>query len=411
MDPTEDQLQGIRNQITCSNKNFAKGRKKKSNFDSPVGSWKTLPWPAYALEPGLLDPENDSQLHFFAACETKGRIQEVMAYVEKTKPSLNPMQHENTKPFLSCLEYGLEQAAFGGHLEAVRFFLQLREPFRVPLHSCVFERFIPEPEGYKSSVKPTAQLILKDEKDLIPLFQIFVDDGGWKPDTYWISPEYRGLQHAFKFGNCISSKPLLRLLLAHGADATRGLEKAIKMWDAEAVDILLQHGAKCRSLHGLVRHPAGSAGNGWGNHCGPPFEPQRRLVAERLLAGATGAGLDINLVTPERTIMKLAFWFPFPFVDPSYGRMRTTAFSYACEAYDWDFAQWLLENGADPIVPEIRVGTGPSDEVTRYWDENKMKELVEQARQKSGRDIPDLRILGEFRFGTRRSDPLDYIYA
>jgi len=392
----------MRNQIICTRKGFLESQIKRGLLNDDQASLsvlrKSLPWPAYALEPGILDPANDSELHFYAACETKGRIQQVMAYAL------------GTKPLLGSLQYGLEQAVFGGHLEAVRFLLQLQEPLRVPLHNCVFERFIPEPEGYNNSLKPTAQLILKDEKDLIPLLKIFIDDGGWHPDTYWSSPEYRGRKHAFKFGNCISSKSLLRFLLSNGADATRALEKAIEMWDAEAVEIALQHGAKCRSMHGLVRHPDGSSGNGWGNHSGPPFEPRRRLVAERLLAGAAGAGLDMNIVTSERTIMKKAPWLPFPFVDARQARIQTTAFSYACEAYDWDFAQWLLENGADPIVPEVRVGTGPSDEVTRYWDENKMKELVEQARQKSGRDIPDLKILGEFQFGAgERSGPLGFM--
>ncbi|KAF4930955.1 hypothetical protein CGCVW01_v000724 [Colletotrichum viniferum] len=128
----------------------------------------------------------------------------------------------------------------------------------------------------------------------------------------------------------------------HGGDA---LNSAARLDDTQLFNLLLSHGADASfasPLHSIVScqiMPADLRGGWLDTHsfAQTPFSPRRREMAAHILeSGAAG-------VNDVRRLLYCDILDRQP--GDSY---ETTAFARACAGQDWEFAEWLLEKGADP---------------------------------------------------------------
>ncbi|RYP72545.1 hypothetical protein DL769_004435 [Monosporascus sp. CRB-8-3] len=302
-----------------------------------------LPWPEYVLGDESVDEDEDS-LKFYLACE-RGIMADVVSFIVK----------DGHPPKQAVRQYGLEQASFGCKPEVARYLLENG----TLLHNNCFIRSVKiekTPSGNTSKY-----VCIFDEADgsnddgsLISLLQAFIDVGSWHPNQPW-ETYLKSPCVAICTPRAVTDIPLLKFLLAHGADPNVGsfgrtssvkganfalnrqspavLNAVVAKFDPSLIDLLLRHGARrdCEGLHllhSIVRRE--NRDN---------FAELRRPFAQFLLDQGLA---DVNEVKKmpwrhEGTMYHL----------PGYYETETPL-TLACAASDWEFVEWLLEHGADP---------------------------------------------------------------
>lgn len=249
-----------------------------------------VPNSAYLVSGERVHSQDNASIEFYAAC-ARGDMDKVRSYVESTRPPQ------------STLQYGLEKASHGFHVEAVRYLMKEQG---AKLHTRVFET------EDKTGIGQTKNIFLSGNPKLLGLLKELVDNG-WHPNQVLGSGQQKVALH---YVRCIRDLPILRFLLEHGADPTISLQthpspifqlfpdeapllrKSGDILDTAAVEasprainLLISHGAKLeygKPLHCLIqRCPAVGK---LGETPGLPVDPARYKVAEYLL----GLGEDIN---------------------------------------------------------------------------------------------------------------------
>ena len=328
-----------------------------------------LPRPEYAAWPGVIG-RDDPEIDFYISCK-QGDMGKVVAYVE------------GLQPLKIVRQYGLEQASFGGHPAIVRYLLENG----APLHSCVFAR--PDSHGRREYPVESTTVFstLRQSEVLISLLEVFLD-AGWHPHQPWLSPQFqdlptwalqcipnnKSLVHFF-----IDRVPDLRLDCGGGI-----ILGALWTWDTEFLDFLVSHGADPISdmpLFSVMQRYPSMMEKAMAKKEAETYQPvpfsQRCRTAEWLLQH----GARVNDVKRMRC---RDLTFPRKQWDDE------TALSLACAAGDWEFAEWLLENGADPELLDGRA-------LRELWwafpyygknDASVAKALVEKVRAKHGGKLP-----------------------
>lgn len=332
-----------------------------------------LPRPEYATTPNLISRDSES-LSFFVACE-QGRMGDVTRFVQQRGPNHADRQ------------FALEQASFGGQPEVARYLLESG----TTLHGNAFERPCPKTGSASSAAMPTTCIF--DEKrtqDPLKLVEIFMEHG-WNPNQAWNSPKRDWPVFPLHYIRCLTDRPLLELLLSHGADPNleepvipslphnfgslevkrhggRVLNMAAKLFDPSIIDLLLTHGARpehARLLHCVATwHSPVLKAESWS---------RRRPFAEYLVSRNIADVNEVKQIPPLTAISR-----------PPGVRRDATPFSEACSAQDWEFAEWLLERGADPDALDGLAFT------KQWWmepyfgpnDPQKVTELVKAVRSK-----------------------------
>ncbi|KAF6805545.1 ankyrin repeat protein [Colletotrichum sojae] len=147
-------------------------------------------------------------------------------------------------------------------------------------------KFYSHTPAYLSSDSVSESIFTSGSRELLPLLRVLVDSG-WHPNQL-LGPTQRGKRRPFNlpcqevglhYPRCILDTEILRFLLDAGADPTTGrevnrdfafgivnrpvrrlkghiLEMAVNLGAAEAVDLLVSHGARPEhgvTLHSLIR--------------------------------------------------------------------------------------------------------------------------------------------------------------
>ncbi|KAJ5009001.1 hypothetical protein K4K57_009539 [Colletotrichum sp. SAR 10_99] len=339
-----------------------------------------LPRPEYTSTANLISIEDDNELYFYVACE-QGLHDRVVTFICENKPSE------------AVLQFALEQASFGNQPAVARCLLERG----TLLHNNVFGRG--EFDRRSESRYPSDVTIFdKSEpaKDLVPLIQVYLD-WGWHPNQAWCRALRDEGRTPLVYKGCLVNRPLVELLLKHGANPDIGkaslvanarelplkssggdaVDFAAQLGDISLVDLLLAFGAEPRITKPLIslvssQIPRTSA---WG--C-VPFS-QRRPMAEYVLAAGISNVNDVKWVPHRHGGICIQEGSGYD----------TTAFAHACAAQDWEYAEWLLEKGADPELLDglalskqcwIYGLTGPTDPETvrKLVDKVKSKHLVAQ---------------------------------
>jgi ankyrin repeat protein len=314
-----------------------KRRLEAKNADlPPLPPW--LPRPEYAATANLVS-QDEKEIDFYAACE-QGHLEDVTRFIEEQNPSQGVRQ------------YGLEQASFGNQATIARYLLKQG----TILHVNVFERSCPYPEHPEKLGGKAVSIFDKDRlQDPLELLKVFVEFG-WHPNQAWIDPLGEQGHVVLQRPSCVANRPLVTFLLEHGADPNLGdstygehgvyplcrrcghlANMAVGQYDPSLIDLLLAHGAQpaySRLLHRIACFQGDQDTHLWET---VPFA-RRRPLAEHLLPLSV---VDVNEV---RSIDRHLLAAP-----PGWGEDETPL-SYACAAQDWEFAEWLLDNGADPGV-------------------------------------------------------------
>ncbi|KAL6411672.1 ankyrin repeat protein [Ilyonectria robusta] len=326
-----------------------------------------LPRPEYVVTAKLISPDQ-SELRFYDACE-QGLMDRVESFVQEGNPSQ------------AVLQYGLEQASFGNQPVVARYLLEQG----AILHDNVLLRsWSHAPTVYGNKPK-NVTIFDRDREDPLPLVKVLLDFG-WHPNQLWNGLYAVNNIDKVPLLESLSNKPLLTTLLSHGADPNlsrlnvgiydrrpldrrcgRVLNAAVGQGDPELVALLLAHGAQpsyAHPLHSLVQW-MGSRHDGFSP--GKPFS-QRRAMAEYLLSADVAGVNDVKNVEF------------FDIIHRPPRREDMTPFAYACAAQDREYAEWLLEKGADPDLVDgkafqpmfgLEPYNGKSDpEVVRKWMEN-----------------------------------------
>ncbi|KAK6853086.1 hypothetical protein PG995_009898 [Apiospora arundinis] len=350
------------------------------------------PQPDYLVQEKPIYSQDEASRAFYLACQF-GNLQEVRAYIEDVQPSHADRQ------------YGLEKAAHAFQIEIVRYLMQEQS---TKIHTRVFQTYwgdgramqslvdndSPNIMGYLgreaqrprkrhtrlatanifasgcSKVEVTRYLsrvfqsslnnadgiaqniFASGSPKLLQLLQAFLDNG-WHPNQILEPPQEVAIHHV----RCVQDTAILKLLLDHGADPTISrlrpvslvfqrrparapvtrktgdvLDMASKVGSTEAVDLLLAHGAIFeygRPLHCLIEYQP---------QAGAPVDASRFEMAEHLVR----IGEDINGSRDMSDAVR-----PHSII-PIGGDFHATPLSHAVGCRDWDFVEWLLENGADP---------------------------------------------------------------
>jgi hypothetical protein len=336
-----------------------------------------VPHAEYVMEEGLISL-SDEEIYFYGHC-AQGSLDEVTQYVSKRNPS-----H-------AVRQYGLEQAAFACQAEIAYFLLK----HDTTLHSNAFER---HEHSRDTNNRLLYRTIFEDRHggDLVPLLKVFLESG-WHPDQAWYGPGGYISRLAMSKSQSILYRPLLELLLAHGASVNLGtddrprhnhgvkivslvrqsgqaLDRAVRSWDVGLIDFLIDHGANkayAVPLFGVARYQCSKL---------PGYTPTpwatRQVVAEHLVSRDLAGVNDVKKIPDKHIIphiQELEEWTPF---------------SYACSAEDWEFAEWLLEQGADPDLLDGKAFT------QQWWsmpydgpnDPTKVVDLVDRMRKKQRDD-------------------------
>jgi hypothetical protein len=249
-----------------------------------------IPQPEYLVGGQKTYSKDDASTRFFSDCEM-GRLPRVCDFAEAISPSQGDLQ------------FGLEKAAQGFHIDIVRYLMEQRG---AKLHTFVFERMNP--------MIPWAQNIFSSgNPKLLELISVFLNNG-WHPNQVWKSGRFHS-NVALHYPNCLRNVSILRLLLQHGADPTISrhapsslcfhyfpqeapvlrksgdvLEMAAKNGTREAIDLLLAYGVKleyAKVLHILISK---SPTVNLGQLPTRPVDPGRYETAKHLLS----LGEDIN---------------------------------------------------------------------------------------------------------------------
>ncbi|KAK2612073.1 hypothetical protein QQS21_001922 [Conoideocrella luteorostrata] len=292
----------------------------------PLPSW--LNRPEYLARPNVICPTDDA-LDFFLACE-QGQMQQMTLFVET---QIQSQAH---------LQYGLERASFGNQPEAARYLLNNG----TNLHSNVFERFHDKNEYLRMTIFD----VYPEEGSLILLLQVFIDFG-WHPNQAWTMPFKNAPGFPLCCSKCIQNRPLARFLLLQGADPKLGPCNGI--WDGttpvdrdsdraftaalSTCDITL---LKELIMHGVNPHNACPLSSLVSRNL--PFS-QRRETADYVLS------LDGNSINKVQLVHIRAGTTEFP-AQPRGTVHPETALSKARALGDDEYAEWLLEKGADPEI-------------------------------------------------------------
>ncbi|RSL99931.1 hypothetical protein CEP52_009447 [Fusarium oligoseptatum] len=290
-----------------------------------------LPRPEYSTTPHSITQTDRGELGFYVAC-AEGCLSQVESYLEEH----NPTQ--------AVRQFGLERASFANQVDVARYLLR----YGTILHDNVFLRSWTDPPKYKRGPTTVVSLFDKDREVSIPLLEVFIEFG-WHPNQLWTG--FAPMDNNRRVNPIVESlgnRPLLDFLLSHGADpmishhnvAIGGWQRwsrrsnivlgsAVLRADISLVALLVAHGADpayAQPLHELVKWKGGMYITAF---------PVRLPMIEYVFSSGMAGVNDIKKVT---------------FLDMSPpGRIEDlTPFAYACAAQDWEYAEWLLEHGADP---------------------------------------------------------------
>ncbi|KAK2050968.1 hypothetical protein LY76DRAFT_652606, partial [Colletotrichum caudatum] len=334
-----------------------------------------LPRPEYAVQDGLLNPEDTAELDFYCACRM-GYQDDVEAYVRAVMP-----RH-------AVRQFGLQMASFGNQPQIARYLLLIG----TTLHGYVFEGT--EPGSRRKQTPRGASTFDRYPKGdiLIPLFQTFIDFG-WHPNQAWEPTQNTWPVWPFYYLCCVWNPPLVRFLVSHGADpdigscwpefraihalrerldysmeiplhrqSTSTLELAIEGCDAASFEMLRASSSLTISIAGLnplfiLALPAeedhrDDENSETASYKLLPFDG-RRVIAEHMLSFDD---VDINRVR----IMERG--------------KQQTALTYACSMRDWEYVEFLLERGADPSLLDGKASP---------HDHEKLRELMSKLTDKS----------------------------
>lgn len=337
-----------------------------------------LPRPEYATSPGIIG-RDDAEIDFYVSCK-QGRMDDVAGYIETCQPP-NAVR-----------QYGLEHASFGGRAAVARYLLE----GGAMLHGNVFTRAhsLTKYTYVKNYVATESTFDGSDRsQDIIALLESFLD-AGWHPTQPWFEPQHEHKTQVFCY--IWHLKPVVKFLIERVPGLrieSRGvmLRSALRACDAELLDILLPRGADATLgtdpmlgtplLSLAERHPSDvekfmAASAGVPRAPPVPF-PRRRATAEWLLQHGARVNDVVSIWCRDTT------W-------PSLEWVEETALSLACRAEDYEFAEWLLEKGADPELLQGRA-------LQKLWwnfpnygdnDPNVARELVEKVRARHGGKLP-----------------------
>ncbi|WQF78530.1 Putative ankyrin repeat-containing domain superfamily [Colletotrichum destructivum] len=310
-----------------------------------------LPRPDYAIEDGLLNPQDTTELDFYCACRM-GYRDDVEAYVRKVMPS-----H-------AVRQFGLQMASFGNQPSIARYLLQIG----TKLHGYVFEGT--EPGSKRRQILKGASIFQVYPKGdvLIPLLQTFVE-AGWHPNQAWESTQDTWPVWSLFYPSCVWNTSLVGFLLSCGADPNIG-----SCWP----DLQALHGIQERfdysleiPLHRQSTWTFELAIEG----CDPTaFEMLRassglpvkvaNLSPMFILALSTenheakrsngqSVSSDLSPFVGLRAIAEHMLTFNNVDIDRikiMENGEKQTALTCACSIGNWDFVQWLLEKEADPFL-------------------------------------------------------------
>ncbi|KAJ0164931.1 hypothetical protein CTA2_12844 [Colletotrichum tanaceti] len=310
-----------------------------------------LPRPDYAIEDGLLNPQDTAELDFYCACRM-GYRDDVEAYVREVVPS-----H-------AVRQFGLQMASFGNQPSIARYLLQIG----TKLHGYVFEGTEPGSKRRQTPKGASIFQIYPDGNVLIPLLQAFIE-AGWHPNQAWEATQDTWPVWPFSYPSCVWNTSLVEFLLSHGADPNIGscwpdlqalygiqerfdysleiplhrqstltFELAIEGCDPAAFEMLRASSGfpvKVADLSPLFilalsteDHESKRDNDQSVSSDFSPFV-KRRAIAEHLL---TFKNVEIDRI---KIMMN---------------GEKQTALACACSIGNWDFVQWLLEKGADPFL-------------------------------------------------------------
>ncbi|KAK1846934.1 nacht and ankyrin domain protein [Colletotrichum chrysophilum] len=340
-----------------------------------------LPRPEYTSTANLINIDDDDEVHFYVACE-QGLLDRVVTFIRENEASE------------AVLQFGLEQASFGNQPAVARCLLERG----TLLHNNVFGRG--EFDRHSKSRYPSDVTIFdKSEpaKDLVPLIQVYLD-WGWHPNQAWCRALEDEGQTPLVIKGCLLNRPLVELLLKHGANPDIGensllanaeelplkssggdaVNFAAQLGDISLVDLLLASGAEPRITKPFVSLVSSQVDTEQADFGRVPFS-QRRSMAEHVLVAGIGGVNDVK-------------WVPNRHGGVAYqvgSGYDTTAFAHACAAQDWEYAEWLLEKGADPELLDglaLRkqwwidglIGPNDPETVRKLVDKVKGKHLVAQ---------------------------------
>ena len=302
----------------------------------------------------------------------QGRLDEVKEHVESLQPPNMVRQ------------YGLEQASFAGRPDVARYLLESG----ATLHSNAFSHADMEKREYVKTEYVNSKTIfhiLEGSRDIIAMLEVFLDTG-WHPNQPWHHPQNKDTCRAITSINgdklvvkyLVERLPDLRFAPRHGS-----LYRAVITLDTELLDLLLLHGADATvgaPLFELVDSKMERLMMTRIRVIRPPLPfSSRRATAEWLLQH----NVPVNGVAkmPSRNMVAhspLQLW------------QDETALSLPCRAEDWEFAEWLLENGADPELLEGRALQQLWWSFPEYGKNGPSvaRELVEKVRHRHGGNLP-----------------------
>ncbi|KAH7144218.1 hypothetical protein B0J13DRAFT_635190 [Dactylonectria estremocensis] len=158
-----------------------------------------LPRPEYAERARLIG-QYEQEIPFYVACEL-GLMPQVASFIQEANPSQ------------AVLQFGLEQASFGNQPTVARFLLERG----TILHDNVFLRREGGEPGNSLNDISIFDRERQESQDPLDLVQVFLDFG-WHPNQLWNGT---AVLHNFPKApliECLTNRPLLTLLLSHGAD-------------------------------------------------------------------------------------------------------------------------------------------------------------------------------------------------
>ncbi|KAI8663633.1 hypothetical protein NCS57_00964800 [Fusarium keratoplasticum] len=291
-----------------------------------------LPRPEYSTNANVITQTDPRELGFYVAC-AQGWLPQVESYLEECDPTQ------------AVRQYGLERASFANQPDVALCLLK----HGTILHDNVFLRSWTDPPKYAGGRGKVVTLFDKGREVSIPLLEVFVEFG-WHPNQLWTGFSWMDNNRLVSpIIESLGNRPLLTFLLSHGADpmishhnvgigdskplnrraSSKVLGYAILTGDPTLVALLVAHGADpayAMPLHELVK---------WKGGAGTTAFSVRRPMAEFILSSGMAGVNDIKKV---------------PFLDMTRpARMENlTTFAFACAGQDWEYAEWLLEHGADP---------------------------------------------------------------
>ncbi|KAK1638797.1 hypothetical protein BDP81DRAFT_314099 [Colletotrichum phormii] len=311
-----------------------------------------LPQPEYATDVDKLNPDDPEELEFYIACRV-GHLQEVKAFIQDISTS-----H-------AVRQFGLQQASFGNQPAVAKILLANN----TALHGYVFEGTEAASKTRATALGASLFETFPEEDDtLVPLLQTFMD-AGWHPNQAWEPREGNYPKWALQDLSCICNKPLTKFLLSYGADPNIGpgwyhiptlKEQEQDVWFPVEVPF---------HRHGIWTF--GLTIETWNprffellrTYSVPTLRVSELLpllrIARDMTAFSTAhqesedAALLAIPFSMRRDMAEHMLSFDDVGVDDvkwAGDRGEQTALTLACATGDWEYAEWLLEKGADPSL-------------------------------------------------------------